>query len=154
MVFLSFNIISFYLEDDYMATGWYFSRGSERNPLEMKVAITWKKISARTENLLPVSETELAFLSRANALQKSAKSPCIGNRMSARAGKATLAYAMRLFIFQPCWNLSCNRNNISACPTGLKFAILSPSWCCSPLHVDTLFNTTKYNINEELNIYV
>ena len=61
-----------------------------------------EKVSARAENLIPVSETELAFLARANGQEKSAKSPCIGNGMSARAGKATLAYAMRLFIFQPC----------------------------------------------------
>ena len=61
-----------------------------------------EKVSARAENLIPVSETELAFLARANGLEKSAKSPCIGNGMSARAGKAKLAYAMRLFILQPC----------------------------------------------------
>ena len=58
-----------------------------------------EKVSARAENLIPVSEIELAFLSRANGLEKSAKSPCIGNGMSARAGKATLAYAMRLLFF-------------------------------------------------------
>ena len=48
-----------------------------------------KKVSARAENLIPVSETKLAFLARANGLEKSAKSPWTGNRMSARAGKAT-----------------------------------------------------------------
>ena len=31
----------------------------------------------------------VAFLAQANGLEKSAKSPCIGNGMSARAGKAT-----------------------------------------------------------------
>ena len=48
-----------------------------------------EKVSARAENLIPISETELAFLARANGLEKSSKSPCIGNRMSARAEKAT-----------------------------------------------------------------
>ena len=32
-----------------------------------------EKVSARAENLIPVSETELAFLARANGLEKSAK---------------------------------------------------------------------------------
>ena len=144
----------FYLQNDYIATGWDLSPGSERNPLEMKVAITEGEGFSPGWKSIPVSETEPAFLARANSLEKSAKSPCIGNGMSARAGKVTWAYAMRLFIFQPCWNLSWNGNNNSACPTGLKFAILSPPWYCSPLQVDTLFNATKCNINKELNIYV
>ena len=48
-----------------------------------------EKVSARAENLIPVSETELAFLARANGQEKSAKILSIGNGMSARAGKAT-----------------------------------------------------------------
>ena len=67
--------------------------------------------------------------------------------------KGNVSIRNEVYFFQPCWNLSWNRNNISACPTVLKFAILSPSWYCSPLHVDTLFNITKCNINKELNIY-
>ena len=58
-----------------------------------------EKVSARAENLIPISETELAFLARANGLEKSENSPCIGNGMSARAGKATGAYACMVVYF-------------------------------------------------------
>ena len=58
-----------------------------------------EKVSARAENLIPFSKTELAFLALANGLEKSANSPCIGNGMSARAGKATGAYACNEVVY-------------------------------------------------------
>ena len=82
-------------------TGWNFSPDSERNPLEMKVTITDGEGFSPGLKILCrfLKPSYVAFLAQENGLEKSAKSPCIGNGMSARAGKATWAYATRLFIF-------------------------------------------------------
>ena len=58
------------LGGDYIAN---FSPGSERNPLEIKVAITWRMFSARAENPSTVSETELGFSARSNGLKNPLK---------------------------------------------------------------------------------
>ena len=74
-----------------MATGCDFCPGSERNTLEMKVAITDGEGFSPGLKILCrfLKPSYVAFLARENGLEKSAQSPCIGNGMSVRAGKAT-----------------------------------------------------------------